>query len=183
MTAGLTAYFMGLGDSGVDARKKLSDLTHARAKNAPKVIWNGIDTVAVSGPAPSSFGPDPEPQDVDDGVLNCKAQHDDGDTHFYFNREGALAAIDEWCQEQADNKIIMGGDGGVALQESAVSDGHDSSLDFSMSAADDAIPLNFSKPDAVQTCKERFTNVVELCKISSAPWSFSMLPTANSRPL
>lgn len=158
MTAGIVAYFMTLGKSGSEARAKLYELAYPRVNKGDPVLWNEVDTTKVKGP-------DPAPQNVDQGILQCKPEHDDGDTQYYFNREGGLAAIDSFCESQGSQGTIMGA-GGVGYQEQAVSDGHDTGLAISMDASDDkdCPPTDFTKDGMVDTCKERFGNVVELCK-------------------
>lgn len=172
MTAGLVAYFMTLGSSGSEARAKLYDLAYPRVNKGDPVLWNEVDTTKIKGP-------DPAPQNVDQGILQCKPEHEDGDSQYYFNREGGLAAIDTFCETQGSQGTIMGA-GGFGYQEQAVDDGHDTGLAISMDAAEDTNgcpPTDFTQDGMVETCKERFGNVVELCKStfpvhSTSAWSF-----------
>lgn len=172
MTAGLAAYFMGLENSGSDTRQKLFDLSYPRRKNGPKIFWNEIDTTAVSGISASSSSDngDPAPQNVDGGNIQCNAQHDDGDTKYYFDREGAIDAFRTFCKNQHENKVIIGGAGGIALQSQAMRDGKETPLLVSLkaTAGDDLIPLDFDYdgPGSESTCNYRFTTLLETCKIT-----------------
>jgi hypothetical protein len=104
-------------------------------------------------------GQDPPTQHIDLGDLNCKAQHDDGDTKYYFKREDAIAAIDSFCQSCGHDGIVMGVT--AALQEEAIN-GVDVSAEWI--SAENCPQTDFTKPGTIGTCEARLMNIVDNCK-------------------
>lgn len=112
---------------------------------------------------------DPAPQEIDGGIVQCKAEHDDGDTRYYFNREGAIEAFGTFCKSLAKYKFIIGGADGISSQSLSLHDGKATSLNLWLkaTAGDDLIPLDFDHdgPGSESACNDRFTTLLETCKV------------------
>ncbi len=108
---------------------------------------------------------DPPAVYIDQGNLNCKAQHNDGDPKYYFDMGGAITAISNFCRASVDGKTVLG-PGGTAIQEMAESDGVGHNLDISATWIDGPncpLPMDFSQDGAITTCEARLTEVIDNC--------------------
>lgn len=88
MSAGLAAYFMGLGKTGSEARTELINRAYPRLKsrNAKKVIWNGYDSSKTETAVP----PPPEIP-----APSCNPASQGG-----YDRELAIDALEDFCTFQ-----------------------------------------------------------------------------------
>lgn len=106
---------------------------------------------------------------IDQGNLNCMAQHNDGDPAYYFDVGGANVAIANFCDTNVASKLVLG-PGGVALQEAAENDGVGHTLDISATWTDGPncpAPMDFSQDGAGETCKARLLEVIHNCALQS----------------
>jgi hypothetical protein len=107
---------------------------HPKSFGYAEMSKSNIKTIIASATGTNSnstnASKDPPIISIDQGNLNCKAQHVDGDPKYYFEKRGTIAAIDHFCQAATDAKIKIG-PGGTDLQEMALNDGHGNALDVS----------------------------------------------------
>ncbi|KAF4628254.1 hypothetical protein G7Y89_g9900 [Cudoniella acicularis] len=105
-----------------------------------------------------------------EGVLNCKPEHDAGDTNYYFNGPGALLVISNFCQSLVADKIIMG-KGGTAYQDSlGYTDGKGQGLDLTVvwTMGGDCPSVDFSGEGMLETCETNFKKTIDECDTTTS---------------
>jgi hypothetical protein len=127
-----------------------------------------IESATGTGADINNTSIDPPTVYIDQGNLNCKAQHDDGDPKYYFDLTGATTAISNFCQSSVSSKILLG-PGGIALQEIAENDGESQNLDVSATwiNGSNCSPMDFSQDGAITTCEARLWEVIDNCMCST----------------
>ena len=108
--------------------------------------------------------PSPATQNVDLGILTCGSGHRPGDQQYFMTVEEVNSAVDEFCTHLHDNPVEFKS-GGVPLQaiRTGPSD-HQISVSATWKDAKGCPNLNFKDKSAVDICKKRLSNPINLCK-------------------
>jgi hypothetical protein len=141
---------------------------HPKASGYGTVAYSNIQTMLGSwtSNATNYTAPDPAVINVDQGNLQCLAQHNDGDPKYYFGFTGAANAISQFCTASVDAKIVLG-PGNTGVQEIAENDQFGQTLDVSAESNDASgcpPPFDFSQDGAIVTCEEYLQNTIDDCK-------------------
>lgn len=97
-------------------------------------------------------------QVVDQGIMTCNIEHEDGDLTYYFSRDTALQAIDDFCT--ANHNAAVNFTQSVSVQAGGIIVG---------AYKDDPFPtscpaLDPSADDFISLCKDRLGVPLENCK-------------------
>jgi len=106
----------------------------------------------------------PSTQNADLGILTCGSGHRPEDQQYFMTVEEANSAVGEFCDHLHDNPVEFKS-GGVPLQaiRTGPSD-HQISVSATWKDAKDCPSLNFKDKSAVDVCKKRLGNPINLCK-------------------
>lgn len=125
------------------------------------------DPIVYPGCLDKSGSDDPPVVYVDQGNLNCRGIHDDGDPLFYFNLSSGIAVIENFCSNAVRDSIVLGGSGGRPLYELFENYVSNQTLYISaqwVQGPNCPAPMDFTQTGAGDTCRERLTNVIDNCK-------------------
>ena len=102
-----------------------------------------------------AYGRDKE---VDQGILNCRPEHDDGDKMYYFSRENALQAIASFCEDSHQYEGNWTAYTATEDNEIAFSVAYDNPLPSSCPTIDHTVG------NYVAMCKDRLGIPLENCE-------------------
>lgn len=106
----------------------------------------------------------PSTQNADLGILTCGSGHRPGEQQYFMTLEEANSAVGEFCDYLHDNPVEFKS-GGVPLQaiRTGPSD-HQIAVSATWKDAKDCPSLNFKDKSAVDVCKKRLSNPINLCE-------------------
>ena len=98
-------------------------------------------------------------------TVTCDPPHNEGDTAYYFSREGGITAINSFCQSCADSGLVSCPESG-AFEQRAESDGNGGGIIFTLETINDSScpGLDFSQPGVEELCVQRLTSLVDDCQ-------------------
>lgn len=108
--------------------------------------------------------PPPATQNVDLGILTCGSGHHPGDQQYFMTLDEAYSSVDEFCNHLHDNPVEFKS-GGVPLQARGYGPpGHEIVVSATWKDAKGCPSLNFKDKNALDLCKKRLSNPINLCK-------------------
>ncbi|KAK2834896.1 hypothetical protein FQN49_006807 [Arthroderma sp. PD_2] len=163
--SGLLAYFMGLGLSADDARKRLYESASPVRKNGTPFPWNGIDPRRIKGGPLYEDKPRPKPQDV----KSCRTKRSmmargasKDPNRYYVSRDPVHELIEtKFCPEARDKKELDAGSGSLSRT-------YFEGTPEEVNIAIDWKPGVKFEP-SLDTCKEHLWDVLDGCDIPDDP--------------